>query len=517
MALLYDIPDQQSVAQSRKVKVLSAPTGLHDIQFDDLKSKNDYLEMGFYEVKIGIVPIRTQAISRYLQAQWKQYALRDCVTYTIHASMGETLNKVAMQITDAMFELWDKAQIIVALTRNKLGKNIILVGDVEETINAIVQLVQTKCQWTDYMENILNLITVDSDIAINQTRVPTLNLESFPFRICDISLPKFRTGFVYFLIAIRTMDYTYIGEYNSKKVNTFGYKQLFLLRIICTDESTPHMVYILEDDINHSNLWNHFVIICDNGGITIGTVLRLFGPKLYEDIMPDGVPSIVTRFPVAIMKQPMAILEVHISYAIQGGSSMEFCLNACNLTSISITAEESGCAGLFCDKKRVLEVRRYNDGCCCYSFDSRQTNMVVDHALNSAHHSLPEKIYASNYSSVQFLLLYQSLVFSSQVRQTSLDLTYIYFKLEDAATGAIGLINENGGFTVTGWYKRGIVTDCTILYLKTIVTHLRSQICRQTKKIKLTIAKQHFIHALLNQPIQTFSLTILTFTIPSRI
>ena len=102
MALLYDIPDQQSVAQSRKVKVLSAPTGLHDIQFDDLKSKNDYLEMGFYEVKIGIVPIRTQAISRYLQAQWKQYALRDCVTYTIHASMGETLNKVAMQITYAM-------------------------------------------------------------------------------------------------------------------------------------------------------------------------------------------------------------------------------------------------------------------------------------------------------------------------------------------------------------------------------------------------------------------------------
>ena len=69
-----------------------------------------------------------------------------------------------------------------------------------------------KCQWTDYTENILNLIKVDSDIAIYQTRVPALNLDSFTFHICDISLPQCKTGFVNFLIANRTMDYTYIGE-----------------------------------------------------------------------------------------------------------------------------------------------------------------------------------------------------------------------------------------------------------------------------------------------------------------
>ena len=45
--------------------------------------------------------------------------------------MGDTLNKLSMQNIYAMFELWDKAQIIVALTWTKLGKNVILVGDVE--------------------------------------------------------------------------------------------------------------------------------------------------------------------------------------------------------------------------------------------------------------------------------------------------------------------------------------------------------------------------------------------------
>ena len=146
MALFYDIPDQQTVAQSRKLKVLSAPTGLHYIQFDKSKSNNDYSEMVFYEVKVGIATICTQAISRYLQAQRKQYALKHRVTSTIHSSMGDSLNKFSMQKTDAMFELWDKAEIIVALTRTKLGKNVILVGDAEETIHAIVRLVQTKFQ-----------------------------------------------------------------------------------------------------------------------------------------------------------------------------------------------------------------------------------------------------------------------------------------------------------------------------------------------------------------------------------
>ena len=49
-------------------------------------------------------------------------------------------------------------------------------------------------------------------IIQKNTSVPSLNQNSFPFRICDISLPQCKTGFVYFLISVRTRDYTYIGE-----------------------------------------------------------------------------------------------------------------------------------------------------------------------------------------------------------------------------------------------------------------------------------------------------------------
>ena len=91
-------------------------------------SKNYFLSKGFTEIEVGIAPIRTQGISRYLQAQRKQYGLKHRVTSTIHSAMGDALNKVEIQLTGSIYELWDKAQVIVALIRTKLGQNIIFVG-----------------------------------------------------------------------------------------------------------------------------------------------------------------------------------------------------------------------------------------------------------------------------------------------------------------------------------------------------------------------------------------------------
>ena len=247
-------------------------------------------------------------------------------------------------------------------------------------------------------------------------------------------------------------------------MNAVGYKRLYLMRVINQEQPTSNLVYIVEDDIHHTNLWKHHISIRDNGGITIGTILRFFIPKPYENIMPDGVPSIESRFPVAIMKTPSLLSPVPINFSILGGESMAFCLNGCMIESLAITPEETGCAGRFCDKQRIVEVMQYNQGCACYSYDSRRTNAVIDHTLNIEHHSLEEKMHVANYSSAKFSLLYQTAVFSSQIRSTALDLTDEYFDLETSVSDAIEIINDNGGFTVIGWYKRGNIADRTILY-----------------------------------------------------
>ena len=73
-------------------------------------------------INIGLAPTRTQSIDRFKQAQRTQYRLKHCITSTIHASMGDTISKVAKHIRYDMLELWDKAQVIVAIKRTKVEK-----------------------------------------------------------------------------------------------------------------------------------------------------------------------------------------------------------------------------------------------------------------------------------------------------------------------------------------------------------------------------------------------------------
>ena len=219
MAILFDLPSQDMIDRNKKIKVLAVPPGLQDVgDFNHDIPKEFYLNQGFKEVTIGIAPERIHSIGRNLQAQRKQYGLKHRVTSTIHAAMGDTLSRVAIEISrnDSSFRLWDCAQAIVTLSRTKLGKNLIFVGSKNETINALVELIQMKSQWTDYMEEVLSLITIrNENINDNEAENPRhrqLTQSHYPFRICDVVLPQCNTGFVYMLLSIVRPTYSYIGE-----------------------------------------------------------------------------------------------------------------------------------------------------------------------------------------------------------------------------------------------------------------------------------------------------------------
>ena len=99
MALLYDLPDQTDLNGWKKIKVLAAPPGIKDIEFDEEASKDLYLERGFKEVRVGVAPERTRLLKNSTQAKRKQYGLRHRVTSTIHAAMGDTLISMATEIS----------------------------------------------------------------------------------------------------------------------------------------------------------------------------------------------------------------------------------------------------------------------------------------------------------------------------------------------------------------------------------------------------------------------------------
>ena len=214
---MFDLPSQDDLDNWRKIKVLKAPLGIKDIEFDMNKTKEMYLNENYEEIRIGLAPQRTQFLTNNCQAKRKQYGLKHRVTSTIHAAMGDTLSYMATEISrvNGNFKMWDKGQMIVILSRTKYASNTIFVGDKNDTLRALKDLLTRKTQWTDFMEEVLCLITINKTND-NQVKTPrSFTQQTFPYRVCDVSLPQCNTGYVYMLLSIKDQNYTYIGKTNN--------------------------------------------------------------------------------------------------------------------------------------------------------------------------------------------------------------------------------------------------------------------------------------------------------------
>ena len=83
-----------------------------------------------------------------MQGKRKQYGLKLYVISTIHGAMGDTLQYMATQISvhDSNFNLWDKGQLTVILSRTEKGKNSIFIGPKNDTLNALCTLLLSRTQ-----------------------------------------------------------------------------------------------------------------------------------------------------------------------------------------------------------------------------------------------------------------------------------------------------------------------------------------------------------------------------------
>ena len=211
MALMYDLPLQTEIDNWQPIKLLLAPPGMKSIEYDVDKSKQQYINEGFKEISMGVCNAYTQKLKHYKQGKRKQYGIKHYVSATIHAAMGDTLNQMATSIStnDSNFELWDKGQLVVILSRTKFAKDSIFVGPKEETLTAFKQLLLKRNQWTDYIEDVLNIVTINSSEPSQLQH--TFTQSSFPYRIADVCLPQCNTGYVYMLLSLRHQNFTYIG------------------------------------------------------------------------------------------------------------------------------------------------------------------------------------------------------------------------------------------------------------------------------------------------------------------
>ncbi len=141
----------------------------------------------------------------------KQYSLRHVGSSTINKQLGNTIKcKCAIECSKSSSPFC-KEQVVVGLSRTCCSQDTIIVGNKQWAINRFWSLICRRNQWTDYIDTLLNRISVngtdESDIA------STFNYaDNYPYRPCDITLPNDDTGYVYMLVSCRDFDRDYIGQ-----------------------------------------------------------------------------------------------------------------------------------------------------------------------------------------------------------------------------------------------------------------------------------------------------------------
>lgn len=186
--------------------------------------KHVFEENRFEEISISTCPKYIIKVSSFTQAQRKQYGLRHRITGTIHSSMGDTYESLASEVSSSNpdYGLWDKGMLVVLISRTRDPKKTIFVGPKNDTIRTLKSVLMKRTMWTDYVESILNLITVNETDPI-----PALTPDEFPFRIADMSLPSTNSGIVYMLNSLRDRTYTYIGKTKNPRVRLYNHNAGF--------------------------------------------------------------------------------------------------------------------------------------------------------------------------------------------------------------------------------------------------------------------------------------------------
>ena len=146
--------NQANLNEFKKIKVLLTPPGCKEVIYEPGESNQFYFDKRFVDISIGRAPERIKNLANNWQGQRKQYGLKHHIAGTINSAMGDTLAAVATYISlnDRNYTLWGKVQLLVIISRTRLAKDTIFVGDKEAILDVLVALFQCRTQWTNYME-----------------------------------------------------------------------------------------------------------------------------------------------------------------------------------------------------------------------------------------------------------------------------------------------------------------------------------------------------------------------------
>lgn len=210
IAVLREMPTADQVRSFRPVQMLLAPSGCKAMP-EGISQPDNLISHGWKPVSIGEVSAaRVHTFTHGVRGRRLQYGFRHRIAATVHAVMGSDFNKLITSVstTNPMYRLWEKEQAVVLLSRTFTARDIIFVGDTEDTVRALATLIQMRTQYTEYISHLLRNLcgeTIGDNIVVIRNHL-------IPFRPIDIQLPQEGSGYCYIIVSLQDMGTTYIGQ-----------------------------------------------------------------------------------------------------------------------------------------------------------------------------------------------------------------------------------------------------------------------------------------------------------------
>ena len=258
----------------------------------------------------------------------------------------------------------------------------------------------------------------------------------------------------------------------SKDVN---FTRIFQCRVYSAINTSEHkrIIYLMESRNSNNNMFERNLDFRDNGTITIGTFLRVIAPEAIEDYMNGDIPLIRTPCSLIVLKRPASMDTVDVNYEIGTNKTLAFCLNNRILHLNKTLSEATTCNGLMCDKSCISEWNSNIKGCGCVGMSPNVSNLALVHSIwissvaemaLTAHERIQRRISHTDFSSTKFSLCYLTNRIPPTVSKSSLSqANSLYWDLEECIEDVVNFVNDNGGWTVVGWYKRGAIKDRSLI------------------------------------------------------
>ena len=221
------------------------------------------------------------------------------------------------------------------------------------------------------------------------------------------------------------------------------------------DLDTQGLVFVVIDKTNddENRHWRE-----GKQNICIGDTLLVREPNNITNYISEGIPIIETMLPFKFLKKHARInksIKVHKSITIQHFFMYQ------EVTAVQFnkaTFAKSSCNNILCDRQRPYEE---NFNCGCFSIGTRNASSAYTIDFNLIF--TPEE--SQSFQTMQhFRSNRTTLLFLTKPLPTSLNEDVFTADepmkaLRKAVKIITDIVNQNGGWDIIGWYKRGIITD----------------------------------------------------------